>query len=134
MTALRPAANARLWATIGLLFIVALFNAAPAALAQSPDVHADHHVSASGHLDHLATVDHEHVSSAGVQSGPDMFADALRQRMRTTVTAVALILAVWVICRLTPEYRHIVGRAPPRAELIPSPGRDVLTRLCISRR
>lgn len=134
MTALRPAANARLWAAIGLMFIVALFSAAPAVLADSSTVHADHHVSSFGELDHLATVDHEHISSSGIHTGPDVFTDAMRQRMRVTVTVSALILTVGVLWRLSPEHAPRVGRAPPRAGLVSSAGRDCLARLCISRR
>ena len=127
-------------AAIGLMFFATLF-AAPAILASAPgapvDHHiavADHHISASGSLDHLAGVSHDHIGTAPTQGLPDSWAEAVSPRIRTVLPALGLILAAAVLWTLSLKYRTPVGRGPPRAPLTVSPGRDVLARLCISRR
>lgn len=134
MGALRRSANARLWAAVGLLLFLTAFNGAPLTLSGAPAAHIDHHVSATGHLDHLASVDHDHIESAATQSPPDAFADALLPRLRTALTALGLVFILGLLWRWSPQHTALVGRDPPRAQLIVSPGRDVLSRLCISRR
>ncbi len=134
MRVLRLPANAKLWAVIGLMFIGALFAAAPVTLAVPSGAHADHHVSAAGVADHLSAVDHDHIGAAATQSVPDAFADALPPRMRIALPAVGLIFAVGLLWLLSPQHTALVGRDPPRAPAIASSGRDVLARVCISRR
>ncbi len=134
MGALRLPANARLWAVVGMMFFLAAFNGAPLTLSGPPVAHVDHHVSATGHLDHLASVDHDHIESAATPSAPDAFADALLPRLRTALTALGLVFVVGLLWRWSPQHTILVGRDPPRTQLSVSPGRDVLSRLCISRR
>lgn len=133
MGALRLPAKTRLWAAIGLMFIVALFASAPASLAAPSGGH-DHHVTAAGEFDHLADVDHEHIGASAIQSAPDAFGDALPPRMRVALLVLGLTFALGLLWRFSPRHTVLVGRDPPRAPDIVSLGRDVLTRLCISRR
>ncbi len=127
-------ATARLWAAIGLMFIVALFAAAPASLAMPSDPHVDHHILATGAPDHFATVDHEHIAPAATPSAPDALADALVPRVRTALLAMGLLFAVSLLGGMSLRHRILVGRDPPRIRVLVSPGRDVLARYCISRR
>ncbi len=124
----------RLWVTIALAVVVALFLVAPVGSAVTPVNHVDHHVSADGHLDHLAAVDHAHIDAAVSLSAPDMFADGLAPRLRTALMAVGFVFAVALLWRLSPQHTPAVGRDPPRAPVVASTGRDVLTRLCVARR
>ena len=124
----------RLWVAIGLAFVVALFVAAPVTPSFAPVDHSDHHVSADGHLDHLAAVDHAHMDAAASLDAPDMAYDALAPRMRTALIAMGLVFALALLWRLSPQHTPAVGRDPPRAPVLASTGRDVLTRLCIARR
>lgn len=130
----RRPAKARVWAAIGLMFFVALLSAAPVVLAGPAEAQVDHHVTATGELDHLAAVGHEHIGPASIQNAPDTFADAAFSRLRIALPVVGLIFAVGVLWVLSPQHTNMVGRDPPRRVLIAFPGRDVLTRLCISRR
>jgi hypothetical protein len=122
MSGPRLPAKAKLWAVIGLTFLVALFAAAPAAMAAPPAAQVEHHISATGELDHLSAVDHGHL---GV---------ALLHRMRLTLPALGLIFAVGLLWTLSPQHAVLVGRAPPWVPDVVPKGRDVLNRLCISRR
>ena len=47
MSGPRLPAKAKLWAVIGLTFLVALFAAAPAAMAAPPAAQVEHHISAT---------------------------------------------------------------------------------------
>lgn len=127
-------AGARIWAAIGLTFVVALFAAAPASMAAPAAPHADHHMTATGVPDHFATVDHEHIAPAAIPGAPDALADALVPRVRTVLLALGLIFAVALLVGMSLRQRILVGRDPPRIRVLVFPGRDVLTRLCISRR
>lgn len=127
-------AAARIWTAIGLMFIVALFAAAPVTMASPPAPHADHHITASGAPDHFATVDHEHIAPAAIPGAPDALADAMVPRVRTALLAMGLIFAVALLAGMSLRQRIVVGRDPPRIRVLVSPGRDVLARLCISRR
>jgi hypothetical protein len=122
------------WAAIVLMFIVALFGAAPALLAEPSDPHVDHHITATGHLDHLSAVDHDHIGAPAIHSAPDEFADSLLHRVRTALPVLGLIFAGGLLWQWSPRHTAAVGRDPPRGPLIDSPGRAVLARLCISRR
>jgi hypothetical protein len=134
MRVLRLPGKTRLWAAIGLMFIVALFGAAPASLAGPSGAHVDHHTTATGDLDHLSAVEHDHIGAAAMQSAPDDFADSLLHRVRFALPVLGLIVAGGVLWQWSPQHTALVGRGPPRGPLIVSPGRDVLARLCISRR
>ena len=103
MSGPRLPAKAKLWAVIGLTFLVALFAAAPAAMAAPP-------------------------------CDPDEVGDALLHRMRLTLPALGLIFAVGLLWTLSPQHAVLVGRAPPWVPDVVPKGRDVLNRLCISRR
>ena len=127
-------AGARIWAAIGLTFVVALFAAAPASMAAQAAPHVDHHMTATGVPDHFATVDHEHIAPAAIPGAPDALADALVPRVRTVLLALGLIFAVALLGGMSLRQRIHVGRDPPRIHVLVSPGRDVLARLCISRR
>lgn len=133
MAALRTTANPRWWAAIGLL-IVTLFGAVLTDVDGPREAPADHHISATGELDHLYAVDHGHVGVAAVRDAPDMFADTLLPRMRITLPMLGLVFAAGVLCLLSPRDIVLAGRDPPRDPLIVFRGRDVLARLCISRR
>lgn len=126
-------AAARIWTAIGMV-VVALFAAAPASMAGPPAPHVDHHITATGALDHFATVDHDHIAPAAVPGAPDAIADALAPRVRTVLLALSLVFALALLAGMSLRKRIQVGRDPPRLHLIVSPGRDVLARLCISRR
>ena len=148
--------NARLWAAIWSMFIVALFGAAPVALAgpshshpshshpshshpshshpSHSHSHDDHHISATGELDHLAAVDHSHIGPAAIQGAPDTFAESLLHRVRIALPVLGLIFVGGVLWLWSPRHTVAVGRDPPRGPLMFSTGRVVLTRLCIARR
>ncbi len=134
MRAFRLPGNIRLWAAIGLMFIVTLFGAAPASLAVSSGAQVEHHVTEAGDLDHLSAVEHDHIGAADMQSAPDDFADSVLHRLRVALPALGLIFVGGVLWRWSPQHTIAIGRGPPRGPLIISPGRDVLARLCISRR
>jgi len=134
MHAFRLPGNIRLWAAIGLMFIVALFGAAPASLAVSSGAQVEHHVTEAGDLDHLSAVEHDHIGAADMRSAPDDFADSVLHRVRVALPALGLIFVGGVLWLWSPRHTIAVGRDPPRGPLIISPGRDVLARLCISRR
>lgn len=126
--------SARWWVALMLALIVALFAASPVGTAAPAVPHVDHHLSADGHLDHLAAVDHDHVGAAVTQGAPDLFADALAPRLRTALLAVGLVFAAALLWRLPPLHTPFVGRDPPRTPAVVSTGRAVLARLCIARR
>lgn len=128
-----PLATARLWTAIGLLFI-ALFAAAPASMATPAVPHLDHHASATGVLDHFASVDHEHIAPAVLPGAPEALADALVPRVRPTLLALGLVFAIAVLGGMFVQHRILVGRDPPRSRSFTSPGRTVLAQLCIARR
>jgi len=134
MLTVRLPGKTRLWAAIGLMFIVALFGAAPVSLGAPSDAHVEHHVTETGDLDHLAAVDHSHLGPAAIQSAPEMFADSLLHRVRVALPVLGLIFAGGVLWLWSPQHTVAVGRGPPRGPLIISPGRDVLARLCVLRR
>ena len=134
MSGLRRLAKARLWAAIALSFILAMCAAAPAAMAAPSAAQVDHHISATGELDHLSAVDHGHIGVAAFNGAPDEVGDALLQRMRLALPALGLIFAVGLLWRLSPQLAVLVGRAPPWVPDVVPRGRDVLNRLCISRR
>ncbi|WP_313674678.1 hypothetical protein [Mycolicibacterium sp.] len=123
-----------MWAAILLMFVVALLGAAPVSLAGPSGAHADHHVTATGDLDHLSAVDHDHIGAAAIQTAPDDFAESLLNRVRIALPVLGLLLAGGVLWQRSPQHVAMVGRDPPRGPLIVSPGRVVLARLCISRR
>lgn len=127
-------AAARIWTAIGLMFVVALFAAAPVTSASPPAPHVDHHMTATGTPDHFATVDHEHIAPAAIPGAPDALADALVPRVRTVLLALGLIVVIALLGGMSLRQRIHVGRDPPRIHVLVSPGRDVLARLCISRR
>ncbi len=124
----------RVWVAIGLVFIIALFGAAPALLAGPADAQVDHHVTETGDLDHLSAVEHDHIGAAAMQTAPDDLADSLVHRLRVALPILGLIVAGGVLWQWSPQHTNLVGRGPPRGPLIISPGRDVLARLCILRR
>jgi MFS superfamily sulfate permease-like transporter len=134
MIGLKLPAKAGLWALIGLTFIVAVFAAAPTALAAPSAAHVDHHISAAGEPDHLSAVDHGHISLAAFNCAPDELGDTLLHRMRFSLLALGLIFAVGLLWRLSPRHPVLVGRGPPCAPEVVSHGRNILARLCISRR
>ena len=134
MHASKRPGNIRLWAAIGSIFIVALFGAAPISLASPTHAHVDHHVKATGDLDHLAEVDHDHIGTAAIQGAPDMLADSVLHRVRVALPALGLIFVGGVLWLWSPRHTIAVGRDPPRGPLMFSSGRDVLARLCILRR
>lgn len=134
MSGIKPPGKTRVWAAIGLMFVVAFFAAAPASLATPSHPHDDHHITASGVPDNLVGVDHEHIAPAAIPGAPDALADALVPRTRTVLMALGLILAVALLGGLALRQRILVGRDPPRTFVLVSPGRDVLARHCISRR
>lgn len=134
MSGLTPAANAKLWAAIALVFIVAMLGAAPAMMTAPAGAHEDHHVLVSGGLDHLAAVGHDHIGAAATFSAPDAFTDALLPRLRIPLPVLGLIFALGLLWSLSPQHSALVGRDPPRRPLLVCPGRDVLAKLCISRR
>ena len=134
MRAAVPLASARIWTAIGLTFIVALLAAPLASLAASPDAHVDHHISATGAPDHLASVDHEHVALAMIPGAPDALADALVPRTRISLLAMGLIFPVALMGGMSLRQRNTGGRDPPRTRILVSSGRYVLARHCISRR
>lgn len=133
MRACKRPGKTRVWAAIGLMFIVALFGASPA-LAGPSGTQVDHHVTETGDLDHLSAVEHDHIGAAAIQTAPDDFADSLLHRLRVALPVLGLIVAGGVLWQWSPQHTNLVGRGPPRGPLIISPGRDVLARLCILRR
>ena len=126
-------ANARLWAAIGLLF-VALLSTAPVSVASSSVAHVDHHVSADGHYDLLALTDHAHIGAAATPDAPDAVGDVIAPRSRAALVAVGVLIGAVLLWGLAPRHVPLVGRDPPRGPALISPGREVLARLCISRR
>jgi hypothetical protein len=134
MGALRPSANSGLWAALGLLFIVAAFGAAPVTSASPPTPHIDHHLTATGHHDHLAFIDHAHIGTSSTPVAPDTVGDVTAPRSRCALVAAGLTFSSPLLWWPFPRTTHRAGRDPPRWPLVASPGRDVLARLCISRR
>lgn len=134
MSAVVGPRNARLWLAIGLTFIVALFAAQPVCLPPPATVAADHHVSADGHHDHLASVDHDHIGPAMTHCETDVFGDLLAPRVRAALIALGVVFALGLLWRLSPRHTPAVGRDPPRPAVAVVTGREVLARLCISRR
>lgn len=127
--------SARLLLAIGLTFVVALFAAQPVCLAPPASAHVvDHHVSARGHHDHLAAVDHDHIGPAVAHCQTDVFGDLMAPRGRAALIALGVVAALALLWRLSPRHTPAAGRDPPRADVAVVTGRDVLARLCISRR
>ena len=125
--------SARLWAAIGLLF-VAIFGAAPVISASPTLPQVDHHVTADGHHDHLAFTDHAHIGAAATVGAPDAVGDVVAPRSRAPLVAVSLLMGAALLWGLAPRHTPLGGRDPPRGPTVASPGQDVLSRLCISRR
>lgn len=134
MGLLRPSANAGLWAAVGLLFIVALLGAAPVAPASPTASHVDHHLTADGHHDQLAFIDHGHIDASSTPVASEGAGDLMAPRSRPAFVVVGLIVAAALLWWPSPRHTPQVGRDPPRGSRVASPGRDVLARLCISRR
>ena len=128
----RTLRSARFWAAIGLVF-VALFSAAPATAASPAAPQVDHHVTADGHHDQLAFTDHAHIGVA-TDAAPDAVGDVVASRSRAALLAVGLLFAAALLWGLLPRETPLVGRDPPRGPIVISSGRDILARLCISRR
>ena len=120
----RTLRSARFWAAIGLVF-VALFSGAPAAAASPAAAPVDHHVTADG--------DHAHIGVA-TDAAPDAVGDVVASRSRAALLAVGLLFAAALLWGLLPREMPLVGRDPPRGPIVISSGRDILARLCISRR
>ncbi|HPZ95329.1 MAG TPA: hypothetical protein PK871_10510, partial [Mycobacterium sp.] len=95
---------------------------------------ADHHVSADGHHDHLSSVGHDHIGPAMTHCENDVFGDLLAPRVRDSLIALGVVFALGLLWRLSPRHTAAVGRDPPRAAVAVVTGREVLARLCISRR
>lgn len=134
MSAARVTPIARWWVAIMLALVAALFAASPADLSARPAPSADHHLSADGHFDHLAAVDHDHIGAAATAGAPELFAEALAPRLRTALLSVGLVFALALLWRLSPLHTPAVGRDPPRTSAVVLTGRAVLARLCIARR
>ncbi len=134
MRAVGVPGGTRLWLAIGLTFVVALFAVSPVWSAAPARATVDHHVSADGHRDHLATVDHEHIGVAASLSAPDSYFNALTPRVRTALISLGVLFAIALLWRLSQRYTPAVGRDPPRTPVAVSTGQDVLARLCIARR
>lgn len=134
MRAVGLTSSTRWWVAIMLALVTVLFAASPAYLAAPAVPHSDHHLSADGHLDHLAAVDHDHIGASVTQAAPELFAEALAPRLRTALLAVGVVGAVALLWRLSPLHTPSVGRDPPRAPAIVLTGQAVLARLCIARR
>ena len=117
-------AGAKIWAAIGLTFVVALFAAAPASMAAPPAPHVDHHITATGVPDHFATVDHEHIAPAAIPGAPDALADALVPRVRTVLLALGLIFAVALLGGMSTaaEDSRRAGPTPNPRPCFPGPG------------
>ena len=134
MSAMTTPSNARLWSAIGLFVIGVLFGS-PTVAAAAPDVaHAHHHLTADGHHDHLAFTEHAHIGLAATPAAPDMLGDLTAPRSRVALVAVGLLFATALVWGLAPRHTVLTGRDPPRRSIVNSAGRDVLSRLCISRR
>jgi hypothetical protein len=127
-------ANAPLWASIGMLLLISLFGAAPATAVSPAVPNVDHHVTADGHHDHLAFTDHAHIGAAATAGAPDAIADVVVPRSRAALVVVGLLFTAALMWGLAPRHTPLVGRDPPRGLIVFSSGRDVLARLCISRR
>lgn len=133
MVTRRTLRSAQFWAAIGLVF-VALFSAAPASAASPAAPQVDHHVTADGHHDQLAFTDHAHIGAAATTNAQDEVGDIVASRLRPALLAVGLLFAAALLWGLLPRETPLVGRDPPRGPILVSSGRDVLARLCISRR
>ncbi len=127
-------ADATFWAAIALLLFIALFGAAPVTPASAAVGQIDHHMTADGQHDHLAFTDHAHISAATSLDAPDAVGDVMAPRSRAALVAIGLLFAAALTWGLAPRHTPLVGRDPPRGPAVTSPGQDVLSRLCISRR
>ncbi len=134
MGAVTVPANARVWSALVMAFIVAMLGASPAVLDFSAAGPADHHITETGDFDQLVAVDHDHIGPSAIQNAADDVADALLHRARIALTALGLVFVVGLLWQVSREPVSRVGRDPPGTQLIFSAGRDVLARLCISRR
>lgn len=134
MGVLRPSA-AGLWAMVGLLFIVALFGAAPVTAVSPAAPHIDHHLTADGDHDHLAFIDHAHIGVSSTPVAPEAVGDVAAPRSRFAFASFGLMFAAALVWCLSPRHTPAAGRGPPRG-----PGSSFLragmyfVRLCISRR
>ena len=119
---------------IGLVFIIALFGAAPALLAGlgrragRPPRHGE-----TGDLDHPRRWEHDHIGAAAMQTAPDDLADSLVHRLRVALPILGLIVAGGCCGSGRPSTPIWSGRGP-LADRSSFSGRDVLARLCILRR
>lgn len=128
----RTPATVHLWAAIVLF--VALLGTAPVSVASPPVSHVDHHATAEGHHDLLAFTDHAHISAAATPDAPDAVGDVIAARSRTALIAVGMLIGAALLWRFAPRNIPLVGRDPPRGAALNAAGREVLARLCISRR
>lgn len=133
MGSMTASVTARLWATVGLL-LVALFSAVPVSAASPHIPPVDHHMTADGLHDPAAFTDHAHVGAATTDDAPDSIGDVIASRSRAAMVAVILLTGAALLWGLAPRHTPLVGRDPPRGPIFVSAGRDVLSRLCISRR
>lgn len=133
MGQMRTPTTARLWAAIGLLF-VALLGTAPLGVASPSIAHVDHHVTADGHHDLLAFTDHAHIGATTTPGAPDAVGEVVAPRSRAAPVAVGLLIGTALLWGFARRHIPSVGRDPPRGPARTSPGREVLARLCISRR
>ena len=127
-------ADATFWAAIALLLFIALFGAAPVTPASAVVGQVDHHMTVDGHHDHLAFTDHAHISAATSLDAPNAVGDVITPRSRVALVAVGLLFVAALVWGLAPRHTPLVGRDPPRVPAVTSPGREVLSRLCIARR
>lgn len=134
MSARGTSASASLRAAVVLLFLVAIFGAAPVTATASPVAPVDHHLTADGHHDPLTFTEHAHIGLAATAGAPDVLGDVTAARARAVLIPLGLLSAAAFAWRLAPRHTPLVGRDPPRIADVVSPGRDVLARLCISRR
>ncbi|MEO3757898.1 hypothetical protein ABGB19_06365 [Mycobacterium sp. B14F4] len=95
--------------------------------------HGAHTLSAA--LDEAAVVaPHPHLSDGSTSLGPNVPAEAVLPRPHAALLALGVLAALLALLPFWPQIAPTAVRGPPRSAPIETPGRVLLTLLCIARR
>ncbi|WP_253946976.1 hypothetical protein [Mycolicibacterium rhodesiae] len=101
--------------------------------SQGPDDHAPHALATVVSDTFAVVVDHPHVQQSAVLS-PDTFVTAVLPRVATVLVALGLAVAVVAAWMYGGHGIWASMRGPPPGLAPIASGRDLLARICISRR
>ena len=105
-------------------------------LLTTSDDHSHHgaHPLPAALSDAAAVTPHPHLSDGSSSLGPEVLAEAVLPRPYTALLALGVLAALFVMLPFWPQVPLAANRGPPRSSSIDTPGRVLLTRLCIARR